>query len=116
MKVKSACCSACNHEWSETHDVDIETIPCPSCGDVPTSIPKGGHTGSSSSVLNTQEGGDHYKGKSLQPWHIINANGLDFYEGNALKYLLRHKDKNGAEDIDKAIHYLQAIKEFKYGK
>lgn len=68
------------------------------------------------SVLDVQHGGNHYKGESLQPWEIINANKLDFYEGNALKYLLRHKSKNGVEDINKAIHYLEAIKEFQYGQ
>ncbi len=65
------------------------------------------------SVLEKQEGGNHYK-KAIQPWEIINSHELDFYEGNALKYLLRHKNKNGAEDIKKAIHYLEAILEFEY--
>lgn len=85
-------------EWFEEHLIPINPIEV------------------GSSVLDTQHGGEHYKGEALQPWEIINANGLDFYEGNCLKYLLRHKSKNGAEDIDKAIHYLQAIKEFQYGK
>lgn len=67
------------------------------------------------SVMERQEGGDHYK-KAIQPWEIINSHELDFYEGNALKYLLRHKNKNGAEDIKKAIHYLEAILEFKYNE
>lgn len=66
------------------------------------------------SVLDKQEGGSHYRG-GMQPWEIINCNKLDFYEGNALKYLLRHRNKNGAEDIRKAIHYLEAILEFEYG-
>jgi hypothetical protein len=69
------------------------------------------------SVLEKQEGGDHYNNADrLQPWQIINANGYDFYEGNALKYLDRHRRKNGADDIRKAIHYLEAILEFEYGQ
>lgn len=56
-----------------------------------------------------QVGGDHYTMHKIQPWDIIDAYGLDFYEGNALKYLLRYKDKNGAEDLEKAIHYIERI-------
>jgi len=69
------------------------------------------------SVLNKQEGGQHYNdSERLQPWEIINKNGYDYYEGNVLKYLDRHKRKNGAEDIKKAIHYLEAILEFEYSE
>lgn len=66
------------------------------------------------SVLDKQEGGSHYKGKGVQPWEIIESNDMGFFDGNALKYLMRHRDKNGAEDIKKAIHYLEAILEFEY--
>ncbi|CAH9015146.1 hypothetical protein VP142E351_P0024 [Vibrio phage 142E35-1] len=70
----------------------------------------------SPSVLDKQEGGSHYKGKGVQPWEVIKSNDMGFFDGNALKYLMRHKDKNGAEDIRKAIHYLEAILEFEYGE
>lgn len=52
-----------------------------------------------------QVGGSHYKELRIEPWDIIEANGLDFWKGNALKYLLRNK--NGVEDLRKAIHYIQ---------
>jgi len=52
-----------------------------------------------------QVGGEHYQRK-LQPWDIIDEYGLDFYEGNAIKYILRWKG-NRAEDLKKAIHYLE---------
>lgn len=68
------------------------------------------------SALEMQVGGNHYKGKKIQPWEIINANELDYYEGNALKYLLRHRSKNGKEDLLKALHYIEAIIEFEYGE
>lgn len=69
------------------------------------------------STLKKQEGGNHYNDETrLQPWEIINKNGYNFYEGNTLKYLDRHRRKNGAEDIRKAIHYLEAILEFEYGE
>ena len=56
-----------------------------------------------------QVGGNHYKDKKLQPWDIIDALDLNFYEGNALKYLIRYKEKNGVEDLKKAIHYIEKI-------
>jgi len=68
------------------------------------------------SSLKTQEGGDHYKRLGIQPVEYIQANNLDFFQGNVVKYVTRHKDKKGAEDIRKAIHYLQMILEFQYGE
>ena len=66
-------------------------------------------------ALKTQEGGDHYMTQAIQPVEYIVANKLDFNEGNVVKYVTRHKDKNGLEDIKKAIQYLQFIAHFDYG-
>ena len=55
-----------------------------------------------------QVGGNHYKENSIQPWDVIDAYNLGFYEGNVLKYLLRDK-VNKREDLLKAIHYLEKI-------
>ncbi|CAK1251117.1 hypothetical protein R54839_PPFHFPJH_01370 [Fructobacillus fructosus] len=50
---------------------------------------------------------DRYTGKSgMQVFDVINEFGLDFYEGNALKYLIRYKKKNGLEDLKKCRDYL----------
>lgn len=49
------------------------------------------------------------------PTTYIRANNLDFFEGNIVKYITRHKDKNGAEDIKKVIHYAEMILEDVYG-
>ncbi len=68
------------------------------------------------SALEIQEGGDHYKKLTIQPVEYIQANNLDFFQGNVVKYVTRHKDKRGAEDIRKAIHYLQMILELQYGE
>ncbi|MCA2570654.1 DUF3310 domain-containing protein [Microcystis sp. M42BS1] len=54
-----------------------------------------------------QVGGDHYKQAEVEPWDIVHMYNLDYYLGNALKYILRHEKKGKATDIDKAIHYLQ---------
>jgi hypothetical protein len=66
------------------------------------------------SALDSQPGGDHYKKRAIQPIEYIQANDLPYCEGNVVKYVTRHRDKNGAEDIKKAIHYLQFILEFQY--
>lgn len=67
------------------------------------------------SALNTQAGGDHYKDCAIQPIQYIHANGLDFFQGNIVKYATRHKAKNGAEDLRKVIHYAQLALELQYG-
>lgn len=69
----------------------------------------------SDSALDKQEGGGHYKGLKIQPIEYIHANGLSYFQGNVVKYVSRYKDKNGAEDIKKAIHYLELILELEYG-
>ena len=61
-----------------------------------------------------QIGGDHYKKMLIQPAEFINANKLLFAEGNAIKYICRHSSKGGIQDIDKAIHYLEMVKERDY--
>jgi hypothetical protein len=37
-----------------------------------------------------------------------------FAEGNAIKYICRHQDKGGKQDLLKAIHYIQMIIERDY--
>mgnify|MGYP000329514605 CR=1 FL=1 len=66
------------------------------------------------SALDTQEGGSHYKDMAIQPVTFIVKNNIPFLEGNVIKYVCRHANKNGVQDIDKAIHYLQLIKELHY--
>ncbi len=66
-------------------------------------------------ALSKQEGGGHYKGLAIQPVEYIEKNGLDYLQGNVIKYATRHKSKNGAEDIKKAIHYLELILDLQYG-
>jgi hypothetical protein len=58
-----------------------------------------------------QIGGQHYKGMKIQPSEFIAKNDLKWYEGNAIKYICRHRLKNGKQDIEKAIHYLELLLE-----
>lgn len=63
-----------------------------------------------------QVGGCHYKDMPIQPTEYIQRNGLNWCEGNVVKYVTRHRFKGGAEDIDKAIHYLELLKQYEYGE
>lgn len=66
--------------------------------------------------LDIQEGGAHYKNQSIQPVEYSFYNKLGFIEGNVIKYVSRHQNKNGIEDIKKAIHYLQLLAKLQYGE
>lgn len=68
------------------------------------------------SALDKQVSGGHYKDKGIQPIVYIHANNLGFCEGNVIKYVTRHKEKNGAADIQKAIHYLELLLELEYSQ
>lgn len=68
----------------------------------------------STNPLDKQVSGSHYKSCAIQPIEYIHANGLDYLQGNVIKYTTRHKDKNGKADIEKAIHYLELIIELQY--
>jgi hypothetical protein len=63
-----------------------------------------------------QVGGSHYKKYKIQPSRFINENKILFAEGNAIKYICRHQDKGGKQDLEKAIHYIQMIVERDYNK
>jgi len=60
-----------------------------------------------SNVYKKQVGGSHYQSMKIQPSEFINKNNLPFAEGNAIKYLCRHKQKGQKQDLEKAIHYCQ---------
>ena len=64
---------------------------------------------------NGQVGCDHYKKCGIEPVEYIHANGLDFNEGSIVKYISRHRNKNGAEDIRKIKDYCDIILELDYG-
>lgn len=54
---------------------------------------------------------EHYTNNGIEPIEIMRKNFshdefVGFCKGNVLKYLLRYKDKNGLEDLEKAKIYL----------
>ena len=61
-----------------------------------------------------QISGTHYMYMEIQPAEFINKNKLLFAEGSAIKYICRHPHKGKKNDILKAIHYLEMIKERDY--
>jgi hypothetical protein len=61
-----------------------------------------------------QVGGDHYRKKAIQPWDYIISNNLGYLEGNVVKYVSRHADKAGLQDLEKAKHYLDKLIETRY--
>ena len=65
--------------------------------------------------LDKQEGGSHYD-LPIQPLEYIHANQLGYIEGNIIKYATRHRNKNGAEDIKKIIHYCELLLELEYAE
>jgi hypothetical protein len=66
------------------------------------------------SASKTQVGGGHYKDLAIQPSEFIHRNRIGWLEGNCIKYVCRHRSKNGRQDIEKAIHYLQLLLEWEY--
>ena len=67
-----------------------------------------------SKALHKQVSGTHYMYMKIQPSVFANENKLLFAEGNAIKYICRHQSKGKAEDIEKAMHYLEMILERDY--
>lgn len=67
------------------------------------------------SVLEIQEGGDHYKKLGqYQPWEVLRAwltpeEFRGYMKGTAIAYLAREKDKGGMLDIRKGAHTLQGL-------
>ena len=66
------------------------------------------------SATTKQVGGEHYKNMATQPSEFIFRNNLNWCQGNIIKYVCRYKDKNGKQDLDKAMHFLELLKEWEY--
>jgi hypothetical protein len=63
------------------------------------------------SVNDRQVGGNHYQSR-YQHWdYIAEAFGTDYFKGVITKYLVRWRRKNGVEDLEKALHYTEKLKE-----
>ena len=123
----------CNHINATMNPMD-GSIECPDCGarverrelltkDKPEfkPLPFDGTLGKIKNLkaenpLNVQEGGNHYKGMKIQPVEFIHANDISYLEGNVIKYVCRHRNKNKIEDLKKARHYIDLLIEMEYLK
>lgn len=69
-----------------------------------------------------QVGGQHYKKETgvwatctcgkrifvpLQHWDIVRIFRLDYFQGQITKYVMRWRDKNGKQDLEKALHFVE---------
>lgn len=63
-----------------------------------------------------QVGGDHYEKLAIQPVEYCRKNGMQGLESSVVRYVTRHQDKNGSEDIKKAIDCLKLILEYDYNE
>ena len=51
----------------------------------------------------------NYYGSQIDVIEFVQANNLDFMQGNVIKYITRYKSKNGIEDLYKAKEYIDRI-------
>lgn len=58
--------------------------------------------------INVEVGGNHYISK-YQPVQPIEKVRMFFCCGNILKYIFRHKNKSGKQDLLKALHYCDLL-------
>lgn len=58
---------------------------------------------------------EHYARFKIEPIRFICENNLNFFQGNIIKYVLRHDAKNGLEDLKKARRYLDMFIKFVEG-
>jgi hypothetical protein len=56
----------------------------------------------------TQVAGTHYR-SAFQHWDLVVKLRLGYFEGQVTKYVTRHRSKNGAQDLDKALHFLMKL-------
>ena len=67
------------------------------------------------SVWKKQIGGNHYQKYKIQPSKFVVENKLLYPEGCVIKYVVRHQDKGGKQDLLKAKHMIDMIIERDYG-
>ena len=51
----------------------------------------------------------YYIGTKIQVSDFISEFKLDYFQGNIIKYVVRHRQKKGIEDLEKAKWYLEKL-------
>lgn len=58
---------------------------------------------------------EHYAQQGIEPIDYIEANNLNFSDGNVIKYVTRHRKKGGKKDLLKARWYINRLIKTEYG-
>ena len=64
--------------------------------------------------LEKQVSGSYYKNYEVQPIEFCQRNELNACESAIIKYVCRHKQKNGLDDLLKAKHYIELLMKIDY--
>ena len=73
------------------------------------------NNGNQISANSKQVGGEHYDKTGEQHWdRIYRLYGRGYFIGCATKYAERYHLKNGKQDLEKSIHFLQKLIELEY--
>lgn len=67
-------------------------------------------------ALKTQVAGNHYSKLKIQPMEFAMANSWDAGAFSILKYVTRHHDKNGLQDLQKARHFVDLRDALMHGR
>ena len=65
--------------------------------------------------LDVQIGGNHYSKMVIQPAEYCEYNNIPALEAAVIKYVSRHQDKNGVQDLEKAKDLINMIIDMRYG-
>lgn len=55
-----------------------------------------------------QVGGQHYQ-SSIQHWDFVSTNSMSYLGSQVTKYAVRWRKKNGIQDVEKSIHFLEKM-------
>ena len=60
-------------------------------------------------IFPQEKGPKHYKNYVIQPYEFISKNGLSFFQGVIIKYVVRYLMKDGIKDLFTAISKITSI-------
>ena len=66
-------------------------------------------------VYKQQTGGTHYQNLKITPIEYAMANNMNPCEFSVIKYISRHRWKNGKEDLLKAKDFIDMLIAYEYG-
>lgn len=105
--IEDRSCRTCSNFWTPLAKPPCDTCELPSRPNwaLKDFIPP------KKTAMANQVGGDHYKSMPIQTMEFSFRNKLNCCQHTAIKYICRYKEKGGAEDLNKAIHVLNMLKE-----